>query len=427
MKGKRRWIEHLKSLLILLLSASAIFLLTMTPLVQDSGVLDLLAPSQSGGEQTGVVALSAAARPSCIAVGSHGARYGIQYDQEAADALFTTLSPLLGEALATAESPKPLNERQWQRHLKNVGIYFDFASDIPLSALCSWLQQEGDCTLAAAARRLLLTSGPGDEVLLCYQDGADGKFYACITGLTWTLHLEPVVGDVAGNGAYFAFEGGGWAEHLKPYTLISGAEDRMVYTASIPMGPGMDQGWLLEALDYTGRNHAEVSGGDLYLDGSDRLRILSGGQVIFDAAAAGKYPVATAGTEMTVAEAIEAARKLAEATVGAVCGDGEIYLVSAQEEEDGLRIRFGYRLDGVTVWLYDEGWCADFLVCDGYITQFTLCFRSYIATEEEALLLSVERAAVMLPSLTGERSELVLQYRDRGESTVVPTWVARTN
>ena len=44
MRDKRQLIEWGKNALIVLLTASAVWLLTMTPLVQDSGLLDLLAP-----------------------------------------------------------------------------------------------------------------------------------------------------------------------------------------------------------------------------------------------------------------------------------------------------------------------------------------------------------------------------------------------
>ena len=54
MRGKRRWLEWGKDMAIVLLSLSAIYLLTMTPLVQDSGLLsgeDAL--PEGGGERDG--------------------------------------------------------------------------------------------------------------------------------------------------------------------------------------------------------------------------------------------------------------------------------------------------------------------------------------------------------------------------------------
>ncbi len=425
MKGKRRLVEWGKDLLILLLSLSAFWLLTMTPLVQDSGILDRLGQRKNDEKSTTAVTLTAAALPSRIAVYREGLRMGTQYDQSAVDSLFARLGPLLGEALASSGQPQTISERRWRQCLEKTGIYYDFTGEIPLSALGGWLHREGDCTLTASARRILLVEGAGDKVLLCYQDGADGGFYSCDTDLSSSLHLYPAVEGVSAEEASFAFESDVWAQVLQPYTLITEGTVRRDYTASIPVVPGGDLTALLEALDYTGRNHASVSGGDLYLDGNDRLRVLAGGQVMYDAAEGGKYPVASEGDRVTVAEAIEAARVLAESTIGAQCGAAELYLISARSLEDGYQIRFGYRLDGSTVWLYDEGWAAEFYIRGGYVTEFILRFRNYLAAGEDALLLPMERAAVLIPDLTESQCELTIQYLDQGGTLVEPAWVAR--
>ncbi len=425
MSSKRRGVELLKSLLILLLSASALYLLTMTPLVQDSGILNLLRQDQTEQWNGAHVTFSAAAAPSRMAVHNGTARYGVQYDQDQVDEMFLRFGPLLGEALDSADPSELISERRWQEYLQSPGVYFDFTGDIPLSALGSWLKQDGSCALNASARRILLVNGGDDRVLLCYQDADGDGFRASSTDLDWKLHLESAITGVAGSDAYFGFEVEAVRELLCPYTLITEEHDRQIYSAATPIVPGGDQSSLLDALDYTGRNHALVSGGELYLDGNDRLRILTGGQVVYDAAAAGKYPVAVDGAEMTVAEAIETARRMAESTIGAHCGGAELYLMSAAETDRGWQIRFGYRLDGSLVWLYDEGWAAEFYVRENCVMEFTLWFRSYQNSGTQALLLSAEQTALMVPSLTEGRRELTIQYWDQGEDTVAPAWVAR--
>lgn len=110
--------------------------------------------------------------------------------------------------------------------------------------------------------------------------------------------------------------------------------------------------------------------------------------------------------------------------MGALIGDARLYLLSVQEEEDSWRVRFGYRLEGSAVYLYDEGWAAEFLVQGGYITDFTLHLRSYTADGNHTLLLPIDKAAAMLPDLTREKRELVIQYRDSGGQTVIPGWEA---
>ena len=425
MKGKRRVLEWVKSLLIVLLSASAIYLLTMTPLVQDSWLEDLFAREPTAKEDPLSVTLTAAARPSRMAVSDGASRYGIQYNRTAVDELFVRMGPMLGEALLSSGSPEKIPEAQWQRYLLGKGIYFDFTGEIPLSALSGWLQPEQGCVLSASARRILLVEGEENSVRLCYEDAGDQCFYACSTGLLWSLHLEPEVSGITGNEAQFAFEDPAWENLLHPYTLITEDRAQRIFSASVPLTATAVRIDLLEALDYAGRNHASVSGGELYLDGNDRLHVMLNGKVSYDAVQSGKYAVASVGSTATVAESIEAARRLVERTIGAQCGAAEIYLVSAEETQQGLCIRFGYRLDGSTVWLYDEGWAAEFYVNDGSITNFTLHFRHYSASGEEALLLPMEQAAVILPGLDRTSGELVLQYRDQGDAAVKPGWVAR--
>ena len=121
---------------------------------------------------------------------------------------------------------------------------------------------------------------------------------------------------------------------------------------------------------------------------------------------------------------MDAARTLAEAALGPMCGEARLYLMSAQEMDGAVRVRFGYLLDGCPVYLGSEGWAAEFWIWDGCVTQFTLRFRSYAASGGETLLLPVDKAAAMLPDLTWERRELVIQYRDGGGTEVVPGWVA---
>lgn len=425
MERKRRWKERGKTLLILLLSVSAVYLLALTPLVQDSGVVDMFVSRGENGGAVTSVTLTAAARPSRLAVNSEEGRYGVQYDQAGADELFVYLGPLLGEALVTSGQPMSIAEYQWRSALQMRGIYFDFSGSIPLSALGGWLQQKGTCGLNDSARRILLTEGSGDRVLLWYQSEENGKFYRCDTGLSMSLHLLPAIKGVVGNGAYFAFEGGEWEAGLQPYTLITEDVKRVSYSAVVPLAESGALSHILEALSYTGRNHASVSGGELYLDGNDRLYILNNGCVTFDAAQAGKYPVAAAEDTVTVAETIEAARDLAENTIGLLCGDAELYLVSAETTANGYCVRFGYRLDGSTVWLYDEGWAAEFYAEGGYLTRFTLYFRRYTGEEEQTLLLPMDKAAAVLTAMTNEQLELVSQYRDHGESVVEPVWVAQ--
>ena len=420
MRDKRRWVELGKDAAILLLTVSAAWLLTMTPLVRDSGLLDLLPPRESPGLGASGGGQGTAILPVRLAITGEGGRCGVQYDEARLEELFPPLGALLGDALASAESPRPLSEGEWQRYLAETGIYFDFGGGVPLPALERWLQGPGEGPLAGSARRVLLCAGTGDQVLLCWQEEESGEFFACRTGLARSLHLEPAAAGTAFNGAYFAFEDRDLSQKLAPYTLITeGEQGGAEYAASVPLAGEKNTASVLSALSFSGQNHAPVSGGEAYLDGGDRLVVNANGTVTYRTAQGEKYPAGS-----TLADGADAARTLAERALAPLCGEARLYLMSARETAGAVRVRFGYLLDGCAVYLGSEGWAAEFWISEGYITRFTLKVRSYTAGGERTLLLPVDKAAAMLPDLTAQRRELVLQYRDGGGPVVFPQWVA---
>ena len=96
MRNKRRWVELGKDALIVLLTLSAVYLLTLTPLIQDSGVLDLFAPQESPGVGSSGGGWAAAVVPTRLAVTGEGGRWGIQYDEAQMEEAFPPLAPCWG-------------------------------------------------------------------------------------------------------------------------------------------------------------------------------------------------------------------------------------------------------------------------------------------------------------------------------------------
>lgn len=424
MRDKRRTVEWGKNAAIALLTLSAIALLSMTPLARDSGLMELLRPqpartgASAGGAQSGPIL------PARLAVCRDGDRFGLQYDDSRMEEVFSAFVPLLGDALAGAGEPASLPEDQWRACLRQRGAYFDFSGEIPLAALARWLGG-GDCPLKGSARRVVLAAGERDAVSLCWEDAGGGGYFTCSTALSRTLHLDPAVEAVAPNGAYFAFEDESLARLLDPFTLITEGEPAAgLYAVSAPLSTAAGAETLVDALSFNSRNHAPGSSGEVYMDGTDRLVIRDGVTAAYRAAQGGKYPVEHTNGVVSAAQAAEGARALAERAMSSLCGEARLYLLSVQPYEGGWRVRFGYRLEGSAVYLYDEGWAAEFLVRDGCITEFVLHLRQYTAQRENALLLPIRKAAAMLPDLTRERRELVIQYRDGGGQSVTPGWEA---
>ena len=161
MRDRRRAVEWGKDALIVLLTLSALFLLTMTPLVQDSGLAALLRPVSGGGGTPGTGVQPGTVLPVRLAVYRDGERYGLQYDDETMEERFAAFGPLLGEALSGAGEPAPLTESEWRDRLSRPGAWFDFDGEIPLSVMARWLGGEG-CPLEVSARRAALCAGEDD-------------------------------------------------------------------------------------------------------------------------------------------------------------------------------------------------------------------------------------------------------------------------
>ena len=421
---RRRVIEWGKNALIVLLTLSALLLLSMTPLAQDSGLAELLDAGTAAGGASSVSAQPGMVLPARLAVYRDGERYGIQYDDDRMEELFAAFGPLLGEALSGAGEPAPLTERAWRDYLCRPGAYFDFSGSLPLSALARWLGG-GTCLLEGSVRRVTLSAGENDQVALCWQDARNGGFYTCATTLSQTLHLDPALETVSSNGAYFAFEDAGLAELLDPFTLITEGEGRGTqYAVTTPLAASAGVETLLDALSFNSQNHAPGSSGEVYLDGADRLVVQDSSTVTYRAAQGEKYPVESRDGATTAGQAADGARTLAERALGSLCGEARLYLLSVEEHEDGWRVRFGYRLGGSAVYLGDEGWAAEFIVQGGYITEFVLRVRSYAADDGSVLLLPIDKAAILLHDMTEEKRELVIRYQDGGGQTILPHWEA---
>ena len=143
MGNNRRLLEWGKDALIVALSLSAVYLLSMTPLLQDSGVLELISPKESPAPGAFTATQGGAMLPARLVISAEGGRCGVQYDKTQLEELFSPLGALLGDALASAGEARPMTEAQWRQYLTGTGIYFDFAGDVPLSALERWLRETG--------------------------------------------------------------------------------------------------------------------------------------------------------------------------------------------------------------------------------------------------------------------------------------------
>ncbi len=435
-RRRRRSAERLKSLLIAVLALSALYLCARTGLYGDlAGVWGgLLLPEQESPIPLGSAGDS---RPELIPVritvrsGPSG-RFAAQYDQALTDEVYAALRGLLAEALASARPPRQMTEAHWRQALGREGVCFDFGGQAPLDALCVWLGEgsRNDALTGDVRRLLVVRDNVGDGALLCFRDETDGTYYACETALTYRGRMAESLEPYEGSGPAFVFEledSGGAYQALDPYVLLSATPlSPRIYEAGNPLLEAEALDRVQRALSFRPQSDAgyQVQGGLRYREGKETLEVLDRGVIAYHASepSASRYSLGEGPSPGRTA-CIEAAWRLAEATLGNLSGAGRLCLLEARETASGAVVRLGYTLDGAAVALPNGAAAAQVVIQEGYITGYTLQFRRYEDTGERSLVLRELQAAAAL-EVQAPGGELALCYIDSGGMSLEAGWVA---
>lgn len=428
-RKRRRLIELCKDVLIVLLTCSALWLVTRSQIM--GSLSGLLQEEESvGGGYENLGDTRADARPLRITASLPGetrsGRYGLQYDQDAVDGLFQQVAGLLVETLSSAGEPEKVTRSQWETALITPpGVCFDFQGEIPLSVLSGWLTGE-ETEYEATVRRLVLTTWKG-SVALYYQDRTDGTYYRCLSEVANGQHLTEALAALPDNGALYAFESELY-DWLDPDTLITEpVPTPRVYQVKNPVSGaqgGLEQ--IMAALELPVNSSSFYSVGDERVAriGGDTLRLSGSGVLEYHAEeGSGLFPVPARGEVASLFEIVEHCRQLAAATVGAGAGQARLYFTGVRENGTGLEVAFDYCLNGIPVHL-EDGAAAWFQVEDGRITRFVLRYRNYSDSGETSVVLPIRQAAAAMEALNLEGAELLLTYSDTGGETVSASWAA---
>jgi hypothetical protein len=427
MNKKNRLLELFKSVLIVALTGSAIWLAMQTQLAKPMGGL---VPTQPGLTATPAEERAHLAAPLSIVATLPGdtqvLRYSAQYDRLAAEALFQQVASLLVEALPSAGQPQLISRSQWERALGAApGVFLDFRGNMPLPVLALWLSGERT-GLTASVRRLALAAD-GESVALYYQ--ADGSYYRCLSSVVTPRQLEDALTGLVENGAFFAYESPTYHMLDQNTLLTQETVPYGVYAASNPMSGG--QAALETLMDELGYH---ITPGSSYLasewvarSGNDAVRLSAQGVAVFRAGEEGSAHFSTSGQlgDSELLQAAQLCRELVTTILAPRCGEAQLYLQQVQSIAEGWQIDFGYCINGLPV-LLREGYAARFVGKNDAITQFTLNFRSFARTEQTAPVVPSLQAAAALEAMGQEGEELALVYRDAGDETVCVDWVAVT-
>lgn len=420
----QRAVEWCKDLLILLLTCSALFLTSQTPMADQ---LRLLTAQPIQSSLPAAARSEEAAIPYVIAVRNGLGLYGASYDETLVGRAFDQLSSLLGEGLSTAGGAEIISRYQWQTLLESPGVYCAFQGTPPLSALEGWLGV-GTGAPEGGAEGLLL-SYDGSRVWLCWREG--GLYRRSATAVAYEGHMATTLEQFNPNGAAFAStlvrEDGVYATLDGDVLVSMTAPSPRNYALSSPdfVGDSAALERLLEALGFqSGVNSAYQTAGDLAINESgDRLRVSSHGTVSFHAGGEGRYPISSQSESPTLAQCVQAAWELLERSSAPWREEGSYVLTGAVPNEEGWVITFQARLDGVPVLTGEEGWAAQFVTTAREISSFTLTLRSYTPTETNAVVATERLAAAALHSLPQANGKLKLCYNDLGGSALTAGWM----
>lgn len=441
---KRRAVEGLKDALIVLLTASALWLAAQTPLasplsglLREEGRQTVAVPGQGVNRAEGALPMAMVANlPGGVGVspavpeGTEGVRCGLQYDQAACQELFRQVARPLVEALSSAGAPEQVSRREWERVLTGtLGVYMDFQGRIPAPVLMGWLSGEST-QLTAEIRRLALTVWE-DGLDLYYQDERDGLCYRCRSEVADPFSLAEALSGLTDNGAFYAFESELYQD-LDPDTLLlPEAPAPAVYTTANPLDAGQetirtlvqDLGFSLNSTSFYSTDEQVARSGD------DHLRLSDRGMAQYQYEGRkgnGLFPVLSQGEAGALFDSVETCRQIALSAMGTRCGEARLYLMSVQAAGGGWEIDFGYSLNGVPV-LTESGYAARFQVREGEVVQFSLYLRSYANSGSLSLVLPPRQgvAALLARGLAGQ--EMLLTYPETGGDALTAGWSARDN
>lgn len=424
-------INRLQNLAIVLLTLSAFFLFASLPIfgaLSDRSLFELVhdrVRRESIVSESSDTGLAPLAFPVRMVYSNNFARFGADSLTTLSDE-FERAGTYLGEAIGSANGAVSVREDSFLSALRGEGLYFDFTTSLPLSALADLLGVTVPEIGLSDVRRALLSPVENGDAVLYVQDGA-GEHHRFSTAVSSPALVE-FLASQGGNGVDFAFMLGADYTQLSPYTLVlSDPAPRVMLHSSNALAAGADA--FLRRAEFnahTENRFTESSGTVIVREVSSTLYLRPDGTVDYQGVAAAPdslYYVAAAEPGVpTRAEAAAAAQSLALTLLQDFLGDAALYLSDVVEGDSSYEIAFDLMADGTPIRFSDGSHAAVVTVMGQSITAFTLKARQYTLTEETALLLPLAQAAAIARLWDG--AELIVAYIDAGGEAVAPAWIA---
>lgn len=417
--NKRKVIEGLKTLVIILLTLSALLLIKNS---EYFGILsDKLYLSGEGDvsvvEPIGTAEKIGDVMPLGISVliGENSKHTSI-YDGEALEQCYHRFSALLGEALGSAEAAREISATQWDKVLERSGVFISYRAVQYCQVLAKGFGTSASEAISElAANVFVLVSGEDESAELYFADTENGKFYLSKTAVSANT-LVNAVGEFQPNDGAFARDYTG-LDAMHPYTLIPGETPEVkTVKASNPMGEEFDMSRVYRVFDFNSGallGYEEADGTKVLVESGRTMRISLNGDINFSGSE-------SFARSVSLTEAVSQAYAALNTVTENCIGEAELVLRSAQILGQNYVVEFDYCVNGIAVELPSSEPAARFVIGAQGIEQAQIKLRSYTFTGEIENLLPVAQACALAGGKKASGLEIV--YRDNG-SEVHAAWV----
>lgn len=422
--SNKRIVDFLQNLILLALTALAVYLLTCFPMIDGTvtGKVQkfLIGPDSEVRQMADIADIVSEVHLMVTNQYEYGRYACLNVATDGAD--FQRMAPLFREAIGSAAAGEVVSDEVFRAALEQPGIYVDLRTALPVAVVSAWLGENGGDTDYRKVRAIGLVAEKKMAALYFLNDGGEAR--RCVSALTSNAVRE-LVASFAPNDGRFAFESGDDA--LTPYTiLVRDNPTAAVLQASLPAEYTSYN--LLTALEFnahTTSRYYESSGVEVVMQSPVTLRIGVDGSV--NSSTDGEFPgglyrLACAGAVPTVREALQSAytiaRVLREGTHAA-----ELTLDTVERTARGWIITFYYHVNGVRVYLREDKDALRVEISGDTVVSFDFVCRSYTPQEQNSELLPPDMAVAIASMHKG--TELVLAYVDNGADTIDAQWLAR--
>jgi len=412
--------ERVKTLFLVLLSISAVFLGLRTGLFDEplrAGGFGGNPPMRTVTDQAYPAAFPRTIMVSLGAGAYHGQRMDWQGGNEEAglQILYATFAESLGEALESADSSESVTLEAWERALTDLGVFFQYDVEIPGATLARWFGTESHDTIGGIERIIL--SASQDAVYLYYM-GGDGIPNRSETradaGILrgWIQTLEP-------NGAQYGFQLPAFTG-ADPFAVLLAQYDGIpVIRGHNAVSAVFEQlGTVLEqfGMHLSRARYLDVGGVRTMVEDDATLRLTDQGRIYYHCQANAPRLVAWEDAP-SLTRGIEAGREIAQILEG-LSGEATVQLSDWVYAEEQIVLYFSYYLGGIPIWTAYPA--ARIVIRGSYVREVTLFARTFMRTGQFSAVIPELQASA---AAGGEPLTLAYVYAEDEDETWLPRWL----